>query len=186
MDFAGALNGSIDLGQAALACPDQGCLLSVMEQQGPGLVQMLWRVLGNQADVADAYQETFCRLAILLHEGKPWHKKGFIYRMAANIAIDMLRRRRRSAGTEDFADQASGREPDPAATVDQQDELEKLQDAIAGLPEHLRQVLLLREFGELEYEAIASTMRITAATARQYRHRAVLALAQKLKASKER
>ncbi len=69
---------------------------------------------------------------------------------------------------------------DPATAAIQQDELLRLQNAIADLPEHLRHVLVLREYGELEYEAIATAMRITAATARQYRHRAVLMLAGKL------
>ena len=156
-----------------------------MERHGSGLVQMLWRVLGNQADVADAYQETFCRLAVLLQEGKSWHKKGFVYRLAANVAIDMLRRRRRDAGNAETLGETAGRETDPAAALAQRDELERLQDAIADLPDRLRHVLVLREYGELEYEAIASAMKISAATARQYRHRAVLLLAEKM-VSKER
>jgi RNA polymerase sigma-70 factor, ECF subfamily len=181
MDYVNTLSGLIDLGQAAVTCPDQRCLLTVMERHGPGLVQMLWRVLGHQADVADAYQETFCRLAVLLHDGKSWNKKGFVYRMAANIAIDMIRRRKRCPGGEEYLGQAAGRETDPAAAFAQQDERERLQEAIADLPDHLRHVLVMREFGELEYEAIASAMRISAGTARQYRHRAVLMLAQRLK-----
>ncbi len=183
MDYVNTLSGLIDLGQADIACPDQRCLLSVMERHGPGLVQMLWRVLGHQADVADAYQETFCRLAVLLHDGKSWHKKGFVYRMAANIAIDMLRRRKHCAGGEEHLDLAAGRETDPAAAADQKDERERLEEAIGDLPDHLRHVLVMREFGELDYEAIASAMRISAGTARQYRHRAVLMLAQRLNGS---
>jgi RNA polymerase sigma-70 factor (ECF subfamily) len=183
MDYAKPLSGLIDLGQAAVTCPDQRCLLTVMERHGPGLVQMLWRVLGHQADVADAYQETFCRLAVLLHDGKSWNKKGFVYRMAANIAIDMIRKRKRCFNAEEPLDLAAGRETDPAAAAVQQDERQRLQEAIGDLPDHLRHVLVMREFGELEYEAIASAMRISAGTARQYRHRAVMMLAEKLKSS---
>jgi len=185
MDYAaGTLSGPIDLSRTGEACADQARLLAVMERQGSGLVQMLWRVLGNQADVADAYQETFCRLAILLHEGKSWNKKAFIYRLAANIAIDMLRRRRRQAAAERNLGRTNAGGIDPAAACAQQDELERLQDAIADLPEHLRHVLVLREFGELDYQAIASALQITAASARQYRHRAILKLAEKLKVSR--
>ncbi len=181
MDYANILSGPIDFSQAARARPDQACLLSVMEAHGPGLVQMLWRVLGNQADVADAYQETFCRLSMLLSEGKSWNKKGFVYRMAANIAIDMLRRRHRDAAFQADVVQPADRELDPAFAFVRQDELVRLQAAIADLPEHLRQVLLMREFGDVDYPAIASALQITPGTARQYRHRAVLMLAEKLK-----
>jgi len=181
---AGILNGPIGLAWSAVACPDQQRLLVVMERHGPGLVQMLWRILSNQADVADAYQETFCRLAVLLREGKSWNRKGFIYRTAANIAVEMLRRKRRDAALAEKWPADRGHEDDPATAFDRQDEVRQLQDAIAELPEHLRNVLVLRDLGALDYQAIASALHITAATARQYRHRAVLALAQKLKASK--
>jgi len=185
MDYAVSIaSGSIDLGRTEALCPDQGCLLTVMERHGSGLVQMLWRVLGNQADVADAYQETFCRLAVLLRDGKSWKKKGYVYRLAANIAVDMLRGRQRDAVTKrNLAKMPTG-EIDPASVLDQQDEVERLRGAIAELPDHLRHVLVLREFGELDYQAIASALQIAAATARVYRHRAVRQLADKLKDSK--
>jgi len=185
MDYAASIvSGLVDVSRAAAGCPDQRLLLSVMEKHGPGLVQMLWRVLGNQADVTDAYQETFCRLAVLLHEGKSWNKKGFIYRMAANIAIDMLRRKKRELAAEEHLGRMPREQTDPASTVVQRDELEQLQAAIGELPEHLRQVLLLREFGELDYGAVASALGITAASARQFRHRAVLMLAERLRESR--
>jgi len=185
MDYASILNGPIDLVQAARACPNQARLLAVMDRHGPGLVQMLWRILGHQADVADAYQETFCRLALLLQDGRTWNKKGFIFRIAANIALDMLRRKRRDAGLSRDIDTCAvpARDPDPAAAAAHRDELDRLHDAIGDLPDHLRQTLVLREFGELDYPAVASAMNITTPTARQYRHRAVLLLAGKLKAS---
>ena len=47
MDYASILSGPIDFGQAVRACPSQARLLSVMDRHGPGLVQMLWRVLGH-------------------------------------------------------------------------------------------------------------------------------------------
>jgi RNA polymerase sigma-70 factor (ECF subfamily) len=185
MDFATTISGSIDLVRAAKASPDQACLLSVMERHGPGLVQMLWRILGNQDDVADAYQETFYRLAILLREGKSWNKKGFVYRLSANIGIDMLRRRKlhdqAQRNLSESIERENGRSAD--SLVEQRDDLEKMQQAIADLPEHLRQVLILRDYADLDYGTIASSLQITAASARQFRHRAILILAEKLKGS---
>jgi len=73
-----------------------------------------------------------------------------------------------------------GEPPDPAADCARRDELEHLQAAIANLPDYLRHVLVLREFGELDYDVIASALGITAASARQYRHRAIRKLAERL------
>ena len=41
----------------------QQWILSTMQQHGPELVTMLWRILGNEQDVCDAYQSTFLQLA---------------------------------------------------------------------------------------------------------------------------
>ena len=185
MEYADILSSTIDFARESVRA-DQRCLLDVMQNHGSGLVQMLWRILGNQADVADAYQEIFCRLAVMLHEGRSWNKTGYIYRIASNIAIDMLRRRKHFCQVQDDIGQASTLESDPASVFEQKDQRQRLRDAIGNLPDHLRHALVLREFAELDYHVIASEMRISTATARQYRHRAMRTLAVILKVSKEK
>lgn len=173
--------GSIRLTREEALCADQKPLLATMETHGPALVRMLWRILRDADDVADAYQETFCRLAALLRDGKPWHSTGYIFRLASHVAIDALRTRRRAAHTTDATHLLSGRETDPADACTRTDDLARLQLAIAELPDHLRQVLLLREYADLDYTTIAATLNISAATARQYRHRAILTLTDSLR-----
>lgn len=41
----------------------QRWVLAAMQKHGPSLVAMLWRILGNEQDVCDAYQDTFVQLA---------------------------------------------------------------------------------------------------------------------------
>ncbi len=64
-----------------------------MQSWGPELVTMLWRILGNEQDVCDAYQNTFLKLAHFEGGRKPEHIKAYVFRSAANVAISMLRRR---------------------------------------------------------------------------------------------
>ena len=41
----------------------QRWILAAMGKYGAMLVSMLWRILGNEQDVCDAYQQTFLKLA---------------------------------------------------------------------------------------------------------------------------
>src|SRR4030043_284642 len=72
---------------------DQRWILSAMQKHGQEIVTMLWRILGNEQDVCDAYQDTFLQLAHYEGGRKPEHVKAYVFRTANNIAISMLRRR---------------------------------------------------------------------------------------------
>ena len=138
---------------------------------------MLWRILGNEQDVCDAYQNTFLQLAHYEGGQKPKHIKAYIFRTANNVAISMLRhrlaeRRRLSA---DIA--GSKAVSSPANELDSKSLQETLRCCIARLPEHLRNVVILRELGELSYAQVAKILGISVATARVYRHKAIQLLA---------
>ena len=69
----------------------QQWVLCAMQKYGQGLVTMLWRILGNEQDVCDAYQDTFLRLAHYEGGQKPERVKAYVFRTASNVAISMLR-----------------------------------------------------------------------------------------------
>src|SRR4030043_1637668 len=71
----------------------QRWILSAMHRYGQELVTMLWRILGNEQDVCDAYQSTFLQLAHCQNGQKPEHIKAYIFRTAGNVAVSMLRHR---------------------------------------------------------------------------------------------
>jgi len=54
---------------------------------------------------------------------------------------------------------------------------ESLRRHVAQLPEHLRNVITLRDFGELSYSEVARILGISSGTARVYRCKAVQLLA---------
>ncbi|MBN1359718.1 MAG: RNA polymerase sigma factor [Sedimentisphaerales bacterium] len=155
----------------------QRWVLVAMQKYGPELVMVLWRILGNEQDVCDAYQTTFLRLAHLDTWRKPRHLKAYLFRTANNIAITMLRRRavesRVLSGMEHHAGTAEATEID----FDTQHLADSLRRCIAELPEHLRSVVTLRDLGELPYKEVARIMGISTGTARVYRCKAVQLLA---------
>ena len=73
--------------------------------------------------------------------------------------------------------QAGEEEPTAEIDFDTRHLAENLRDHIAQLPEHLRNVIMLRDFGELSYEEVARIMGVSTGTARVYRCKAVQMLA---------
>ena len=169
----------LDFAQADSISSDQKWVLSAMQKHGQQLIMLLWRILGNEQDVCDAYQETFLQLAHF--EGgrkKPKYLKAYIFSTANNVAISMLRRRiaerkRNSDTTEHVRNTVNS----PITELDSRYLRQSLRDCIARLPDHLREVIVLHDFAELPYKKISKILGITIGTARVYRCKAIQLLA---------
>lgn len=151
----------------------QRWILSAMQSHGQELVTMLWRILGNEQDVCDAYQNTFLQLAHYEGGRKPEHIKAYIFRVANNVAISMLRRRIAEKKRVSTAVVARKDVSSPAKELDSKYLQETLRCYIARLPEHLRNVITLRDLAGLSYAQIGRMLGISAATARVYRCKAI-------------
>ena len=109
----------------------------------------------------------------------------WVYRIAMNLSIDHLRRRKRQA-REDLDDALrsidaaseealplSGRlASDPSRTLDDQELSRQLHAALDQLPEIHRQVILLRELENLSYADIAQVLNISKGTVMSRLHHA--------------
>lgn len=175
-----AVLDSIDLSQVRSS---HGWVLRAMRADGPALVRLLWRMLGREQDVLDAYQDTFCRLISLGDREGEAPPRGYLFRTAMNIALDM--RRRRKVRVEHLEAAALAR----MAFIQSSDSprsaeptlVESLREAIEGLPQRLRDVVVLRDLAEMSYRDVSRILGITGGTARVYRREAIVALAAKLK-----
>ena len=153
----------------------QRWVLTAMQRNGESLVTMLWRILGDDHDVCDAYQETFLRLAHYQQGRKPDNVKAFVFRTASNVGISILRRKKRHAK----ACQAIATRPhkvqatDPGCELDAQWLRETLRSHITRLPERLQSVVLLKDLADLPYAQVARILGISVASARVYRCRAI-------------
>ncbi|UCC32089.1 MAG: sigma-70 family RNA polymerase sigma factor, partial [Phycisphaerales bacterium] len=151
---------------------DHGWIARLIEREGPGILRMLWRLLGREQDVMDAYQDCFCKLAARGQGRDLASAKSYAYRTAANIAIEMLRvRKRRTAHWPAIVAQrtdAQDAQPGNSGEEDTGGHLERLRDAIGQLPAHLRNVVVLRDLSRMPYNEVGRTLGIDPATARVY------------------
>lgn len=158
---------------------DQQWVLSLLQKQGQLVVSLLWRMLGSEQDALDAYQSTICRLISQGKEAIGTNRAGYFYRSAMNAGIEMLRARRRRlrhwpAITEFL--RVRHQQDHPIDDFDEIEDVDHLRDAIEQLPPHLRDVIVLRELAGLPYGQLADILHIGTATARLYRHQAMLKL----------
>jgi RNA polymerase sigma factor (sigma-70 family) len=154
----------------------QGWVLCAMQRDGRELVNMLWRILGNEQDVCDVYQDTFLKLAHHEYGCKPENVKAYVFRSASNIAISILRHKLVENKLSPRITTKSNTSH-PASELDSRSLTEALRAGIAKLPDHFRDVVTLHDLGDLPYEQVGGILGITAATARVYRCKAVQLLA---------
>jgi RNA polymerase sigma factor (sigma-70 family) len=167
------------LGVPATAEASQQWVLTAMQTHGPAILTMLWRILGNEQDVCDVYQESFLQLAYCEQGLKPRNVKSYVFRTATNIAISMLRRRQvEKRFNNEKMQVCAASQPDAGTELDAASLQEKLRQQMAMLPENLREVLVLHDLAELSYEQAAAILGLTPATARVYRCKAVQLLSE--------
>jgi RNA polymerase sigma-70 factor (ECF subfamily) len=130
-----------------------------------GVVNVVYRMCGDVELAEDAAQDAFIRVWLNLSFFRPGTSfRNWIYRIAVNAALDFLRREPKipAADVESLtmADPLAG----PEAAFLQKERTVIVQKAILSLTEASREVLVLREYGGLSYQEIASTLDIPLGT----------------------
>ena len=134
----------------------------------------------------DAYQDCFCKLVLRGSPSDIGSTKAYAYRTAANIAIEMLRsRKRRSAHWPAIAASRAKVHEEGAVAEDEvsgssRSRATRLREAVTRLPAHLRNVIVLRDLSKMSYAEVAGTLGSEPGTARVYRRHAVVKLAELL------
>lgn len=153
--------------------PDSTMLVAdLFEQHHPEVFAYLYRLVGDREWAHDLCQETFLRLfrarrRLLQVE----NQRAWIYRIATNVALNALKRRRRFAWLPwRNADAAHLTEFDPTAPVDQRLAIER---ALAQLPPGYRAPLLLHSHYGFSVREVAEALGISrgAVKTRLYRAR---------------
>ena len=144
------------------------------------------RRLGSSEDAADASQETFMRL--MRHNGTISLKSpdSYLFRVARNLATDMLRTRAvRSKYTEaaDIEAQPST-SPLQDAVLDIRKQRELIQAAISDLPPRCREVFILHQFKNFTYKEIGNQLNISPNTVKNHYINALLRLRKALAGSR--
>jgi RNA polymerase sigma-70 factor (ECF subfamily) len=162
---------------------DQRWIVQLLRQHGPAVVTLLWRMLGREQDVLDAYQTAVCSITARGRDAVQSNPGGYFYRIAMNAGITTLRgRRMERQRLANLAEAQARRGETPASrdgepALDQSRIMEQMRQAIFRLPAHLRDVVVLRELAELPYAQVAEVLGITVGSARLYRRQAIVRLA---------
>jgi RNA polymerase sigma-70 factor (ECF subfamily) len=146
------MNGSLDAADPTdaellgrYATGDQAAARTLTGRHVPRVFALARRMLGDRTEAEDVTQEAMLRLWRIAPD---WRAEGaavstWLYRVASNLCIDRLRRRRA------ISPEAPPDLPDPApgavATLEAADRAAALHAALARLPERQRLAVVLRD-----------------------------------------
>lgn len=152
---------------------DRAALGVLFDRHYDGVFRMCVRLLGDPDAAADAAQEAFLRV---LRYRRSWRPRGswraWLHTVARHASIDRLNAWRTE---EDALSRLSSEVPrsrsNPGAPADER--VERLEAAIAALPQSRREALVLRRFHGFSYREIGIICDISEGTARVHVHRAL-------------
>jgi RNA polymerase sigma-70 factor (ECF subfamily) len=189
---AGALSAEGQLILAARRHDPAAFEALVRRHQGP-VYNFCLRVLGQADDAADVAQETFVQLYSHLDRLDerepiaPW-----LFRVARNRCIDVIRRRRTvplalpdDAGESTLIGEPADDDPLPEDVVERADLQRVLSNAIAQLPPAYAEVVALRYAGDRSFAEIALILDCDEGAARVRFHRAKALLRRHLRAGSD-
>jgi RNA polymerase sigma factor (sigma-70 family) len=144
---------------------DERAFAAIFNRYHQSLFRFCLAIVGNPDDASEALQNTMIKvLRALPGEKRKIDLKPWLYRIAHNEAIDLLRRRRETRQL-DVEQVAPGYGlAEDAAT---RERLRRLLADLRELPERQREVLVMRELGGLGFEEIGSALDTSGAVARQ-------------------
>ncbi len=151
------------------------------------LCTSLTHVCGSVDDAEDIAQEAFVQAYVKLRSfagGSAFYT--WLYRIAVNAAISRRRKRREQTSVDTRKDTV-GLEPlDDGERADErllrEERAVQVQRALSRLSDEHRQILVLREVDDCDYDEIASILQLPVGTVRSRLHRARLQLKEQLDA----
>ncbi|MGZ4278576.1 MAG: RNA polymerase sigma factor, partial [Solirubrobacteraceae bacterium] len=143
---------------AHLRAGDERAFEELYDRYGASLLAFCRHMLGSPEEGEDALQHTFMAAHGALERGEaPEHLKAWLYTIARNRCLSVLRAQREHAAFEDDAPAAVST-AGLAAEVQQRTELRELVADLGRLPEDQRAALVLFELGDHAQDEIAAVL----------------------------
>lgn len=136
----------------------------IVQQHGPIVWQTVYRLLSNEADAADCFQNAFMAALEVSRSQTVRNWPGLLKRLATTSALARLRQRHRESRRvvglpqEPLGDDSA---LDPASTVEAKELAERLRLALASLDERDAEVLILAHMEGFSYRQIAEQFGVT-------------------------
>ncbi len=142
---------------------DRQAFCKLVYRYREGVIDVVYRMCGDANLAEDAAQEAFIRAWQHLPRYRPRSSfRNWLYRIATNVALDVLRRERETTDIDDVPLAASTIGPE--AAIERDERAERVRQAVLALPPASRVVLILREYEGLSYREIAETLDIPIGT----------------------
>ena len=143
---------------------DQGAFEELVRLYEKRVLALTRRMCKNPEDAAEAAQEAFFAAWQGLKNFREESSfSTWLYRLASNACVDLLRREGRrqaavSLDDEDLNLDIPDRLPSPQEEAERRELGEQIEAGLRALPPEYRQVLVLREMHQLRYEEIGSAL----------------------------
>lgn len=165
---------------------EERAFLALYERLKSGIFRYAFYMTNSRTASEEVTQEVFMTL---LKEGQNYREtRGDVGAFAFGIARNFVRRlERRERAYEPLPESEPEDQREPLATqVARRQVTSRVQAAIASLPDHYRQAVVLCDLCELSYEEAAQRLRCAVGTVRSRLNRAHHLLAQKLQPLRDR
>ena len=147
----------------------------IIDEHGPLVWRTAYRMLGNETDAADCYQETFAAVLAIARRETVANWAGLLQRLAMTQALAKLRQRFKIAsklGPAVDPEMLAASDEGPSERAEAQEQIEWLRSALAELPEMQARVFWLIGIEGLSYQETAARLEIDASHAGVLLHRA--------------
>jgi len=171
---------------------DERAFEEIVSRYRNPLTNFLYRMLNDYEEAVDLAQETFVRVYFAIERyHTDYAFSTYIYRIASNLAISEIRRRKRrklmsltgffSFDSEEVDFHPPDKKPLPDADLLEDEEKTVIAKAIATLPDKYRAPIILRDIEGKSYDEIAEILQLGLGTTKSRISRARGLLKEKLK-----
>ena len=167
---------------AAFRKGDRRAFIGLVERYERPVYNAAFWILHRAEDAGDVTQTAFLKVIERLDDYDPRYRFfSWLYRIAVNEALDLLRRRGREEPLDEEFDLPDGESGGPESNLARTQEAERLRRGLRRLSTGDRTVLTLRHFSDLSYEEIGRILELDEKTVKsrifeaRKRLRAVLA-----------
>lgn len=170
-----------------------GDFKTLLERYEQELFGFLYHATGDRQVSEDLFQETFLQVFSNMERFKPEGRfRPWVYTIAANLARDEMRRRRRrkSASLDEevlpgegarLADVLSSKSPEPDELAGSRESAMVATKLLGGLPVPLKEVAILYFYNEMKYSEISTALGIPMGTVKSRLFRAIREMSQAMR-----
>jgi RNA polymerase sigma-70 factor (ECF subfamily) len=173
---------------------DPAAFGELVRRYGDSVLGYLIRMSGNREQAEDLFQETFKRVHEKAHTFRGPQFKGWLFKIATNVALDRIRRSKNTKSislnqqldcdnpnSEQFGAVAlADNSCNPSEQALKAEQTEQVRLAIKLLPERQRATLVLAYYQQLSYPDVAKVLGCSVGTVKTQMFRALRTLADRL------